>query len=96
MNDETKQDFHGPQDVRPYWFPDTPVENLPEGLQLAIETIIVPAYEELVMGAESTMERLAGLSAVHLTHLEVDDQIELARRCPRPRPRNAARSWRRT
>lgn len=80
----TKNDHESnePQFARPYWLPDVPVENLPEGLQLALEGIVGPGYQDLVMGARGTMERLAGISAVHLAHLEILDQIELANKLP--------------
>lgn len=78
MSDENNPELNQPQNVRPYWRPDVPIEDLPGGLRLAVETIIGPAYQELVMGAEGTMEQLTGLSAVYLTELEIIDQVELA------------------
>jgi len=86
MSNENNSQADEPQSVRPYWFPDVPVEDLPEGLQAAIEGIIGPGYRDLVMGARDTMERLAGTSLVHLTHLEVLDQIKLAGELPTAAP----------
>jgi hypothetical protein len=63
--------------IRPYWMPDIPYEDLPKGVQTAMQGVILPGYKDLVAGAPDTMERLVGISVVHLAQLEVLDQIEL-------------------
>ncbi len=78
MSDEAKTGNGSPGPARPYWFPDAPWEDLPEGVRAAIDGVIGPGYQDLVIGAADAMERLAGLSVVHLAHLEILDQIELA------------------
>ena len=86
MSNENNQESEKPDSVRPYWFPDSALEDLPEGLQLAIEGLIGPGYRDLVMGARDTMERLTGVSVVHLAHLEILDQIQLAHELPTAAP----------
>src|SRR4051794_13174139 len=64
--------------TRPYFFPPTvDFEALPAAVQTAIAEIVVPAYEELVVGAESAIERSAGTSLVLLLALEIMEQMEI-------------------
>ena len=83
---ENTQESSPPEVARPYWFSDVPLEDLPEGLQVAVQGIIGPGYQDLVTGARDTMERLAGISAIHLAHLEILDQIQLADDLPAASP----------
>ncbi len=73
-------------DPRPYWLPDVPVEDLPQGLQAAVAGVVAPGYQDLVLRARDTMEQLAGISTIHLAHLEVLDQIALAGELPMASP----------
>jgi hypothetical protein len=50
---------------RPLWIPpDVKIDSLPAALQRAITEIINPAYRELVLEAQSAIERAAGLRAL--------------------------------
>jgi hypothetical protein len=67
----------GGERTRPYYLPETvDFHTLPEAVQLALEAIVEPAYEELVLGAASALERSAGVSVTFLLAMEVLDQIE--------------------
>ena len=96
MSNENTPESEKPDCARPYWFPDVAIEDLPEGLQTAVEGIIEPGYQDLVMGARSTMERLAGISVIHLTHLEILDQLQLASELPTAARNSDRTRWRRT
>ena len=80
MTDNNTNNNALPPDPRPYWMPgDADFEKLPDGVKAAMEGIIGPGYRELVMGAPNALERLAGMSLVHLVHIEVLDQVDLGR-----------------
>jgi len=64
--------------IRPYFFPaDIDFATLPEEVKLAVETLIEPLYQQLVLEAEDPLERAAGSSLVCLMVLELLDQFEL-------------------
>ena len=66
--------------VRPFWVPPgVEFEELPEGLQLALQEIFSPLYEELVLNAPTALERATGLSLCYTTWLELVDEYALAR-----------------
>ena len=56
---------------------NVPFESLPSETQTALSTIVAPLYDEVVVRAESALERSAGLTLVHLVTLEVLEQIKL-------------------
>jgi hypothetical protein len=58
---------------------DVVLEDLPESLRMPLEAIVGPGYEDLVAGAPNALERLAAMSVVYLSYVEVIDQVELAR-----------------
>ncbi len=65
---------------RPPWLPsDQDLGRLEPGLQPAIRDIILPAYEQLVLLADDTLQRSLGMTIVHLMWLEVLDQLNLKR-----------------
>ncbi len=65
---------------RPYFLPETiDFEALPDAVKTAIDTIIQPAYEELVLAAVGALERSAGATIVFLLTEELFDQFELRR-----------------
>ena len=65
---------------RPAWLPsDQDLQRVEPGLQLAIRDIILPAYEQLVLQADDTLQRSLGMTIVHLMWLEVLDQLNLKR-----------------
>ena len=86
MKNETSGKRDEPGCTPPYWLSEVMWEDLPKGLQAAIEGIVGPGYEDLVMAAPDAMERLAGVSVVHLTHLEILDQMQLALESPAAKP----------
>jgi len=64
---------------RPYWLPRGAFwDRVPEGVQEAAEEILGPAYRELVENAPTELERMAGVTVVHLAWLEICDQLQLA------------------
>jgi hypothetical protein len=67
--------------IRPYFLPeDLDFEALPESVRTAIDEIVVPAYEELVVGARSALEKAAGASFAYLLAIEVLDQFGVINR----------------
>ncbi len=65
---------------RPAWLPsDQDLQRVEPGLQQAIRDIILPAYEQLVLQADDTLQRSLGMTIVHLMWLEVLDQLNLKR-----------------
>ena len=65
--------------VRPYFLPESVAfEELPESVRVAMVAIVVPTYEELVLGASTALERSAGVTLTFLLALEVVDQVEIA------------------
>jgi hypothetical protein len=72
-------------------------EEFEPALQLAITEIINPAYEELVLGARTALERCSGLTYVHLCWIEVIEQIDMAKEQGKALPRGETRGangWR--
>jgi hypothetical protein len=69
-----------PPDIRPLWIPDdVKFDRLPPALQRAITEIIGPAYEEVVLAAQSGLERSMGVTYVHLLWLALIEMIDIAR-----------------
>ena len=69
--------------IRPYFLPQSiDYEALSDAEKLAIETIVVPAYEELVLGAGSALERSVAISLVFLLCEEIVDQFALGTTLP--------------
>lgn len=67
-----------PEDSRPFWVPPTlRFETLSPGLRTAIRDILNPAYKELVLDASTALEKMTGLSLVHLLWIEVVEQTDL-------------------
>ncbi|MGZ9128184.1 MAG: hypothetical protein ACXW4Z_10445 [Candidatus Binatia bacterium] len=63
---------------RPYFLPQSiDYEALPLAVRAAFDTIISPAYDELVMSPASGLERAAGATIVFLLVEELLDQFEL-------------------
>jgi hypothetical protein len=76
----SKSAENSPSPVRPFWIPpDLKVDQLSPAMQLAIAQILNPAYEELVVLAQSEIERSMGLTHVHLLWHELIQQIDLAK-----------------
>jgi hypothetical protein len=63
---------------RPLWLPEgSDLEKFPAEIAQAAEEIVVPAYQQLVVNANSGMERSMGASLVHLLWLEILDQFDI-------------------
>ncbi len=66
--------------TRPLWIPDgVDFDALPKPLQCAVADIINPTYNELVLQAQTGLERSVGLTYTHLLWLAAIDMIEIAR-----------------
>ncbi len=66
--------------ARPYFIPPAvDFKALPAEVRAALSDVIEPAYKALVLHADSTLERLAGVTLVFLLTLEVLDQFQLGR-----------------
>src|SRR4051812_41663379 len=66
--------------TRPPFVPAGAVfEDLPQDVRTALTEVINPLYEELVLRAETPLQRAAGLSVVHAAWLEVVLQHDLGR-----------------
>ncbi len=72
--------------ARPYFLPpDVDFDSLPESVKVAYETIVQPAYDELVLYAPNALLRSIGASFVFLLaeelldHFEMGNQIDFAR-----------------
>ena len=66
------------QDRQPYWLPDGVVlDRLPANLRYAVQQVITPAYETLVLNAPPGLEQSTGLTIVHLLWLELLDHMAL-------------------
>jgi len=66
--------------VRPYFLPQSvDFDSLPEAVKVAIETIVEPAYSELVLAAGNALERSMGASFVFLLAEEVLNHFEIGR-----------------
>jgi hypothetical protein len=65
---------------RPLWIPPgLKFDALAPALQGAIKDIVDPAYDELVLQAQTALERSSGLTYVHLLWLELVEQIDLGK-----------------
>lgn len=66
--------------LRPYFVPEgIDFDSLPEPVKLALQTVVQPAYDELVLAAPNALERSMGASVVFLLTEEVLEQFELGR-----------------
>ena len=80
MNSDDCHESKNSHFLRPYWISDdAALEDYPENLRAALEGVVQPGYQDLVAAAPNALERLTAMSAVHLSHLEVLDQIELGK-----------------
>lgn len=73
--------------VRPYFLPEgVDFDTLPEAVKVAFETIVEPAYGELVLGAGNALERSMGatftflLAEELLNHFEIGHKMDLAQK----------------
>jgi hypothetical protein len=72
---------------RPLWIPPgLDFEALAPALQRGICEVVSPAYDELVLQAQTAIERSSGLTYVHLLWLELVEQIDLGRDMGRTLP----------
>ena len=63
----------------PHWIPtDDGWRDLPKNIREAVPKILAPAYRRFVLEAPGELERSIGITLVHLTWLELCDQIQLA------------------
>lgn len=61
-----------------YWLPaGMRLESLPPGLRQAVQELLIPAFRELVTGAQGPLERLNAVSLVHLAWLELLQQSHM-------------------
>jgi hypothetical protein len=64
----------------PPWVPDgVAYEMLSQRARAMIAEILEPAYEQLVLRARDALEKITGLTIVHLVWQEILDQMDLAR-----------------
>ena len=64
--------------IRPYFMPRTiDFDSLPEDVKTALSAIVQPAYDELVLGAVTALERSAGATITFLLALEVLDHFQI-------------------
>lgn len=65
-------------DRRPYFLPASiDLETLPADVKAALRAIVLPTYDELVMGAKSSLERSTGVTVAFLLAMEVLDHIHM-------------------
>ena len=63
----------------PHWIPnDYRWDQFPPQVRDAVVRIVTPAYRQFVLEAPGELERSVGLTLVHLTWLEICDQIQMA------------------
>ena len=60
MKNETSEKRDEPDCTPPYWLSEVAWEALPEGLQAAVEGVVGPGYEDLVMGLQTRWSGLPG------------------------------------
>lgn len=69
--------------VRPFFIPSgEKFERLPEAERAFISAVLEPTYREMVLEADSAIERSQGVTVTHLLWLEAQAQIELGRSRP--------------
>jgi hypothetical protein len=67
--------------LRPYFLPPgVEWDAIPNSVRLALDAIVLPAYQEMVLGAPNSLERATGASLVFLLCLEVLEHFELGNR----------------
>ena len=65
---------------RPYFIPkNIDLGQLPGGLRKAVDDIILPAYQEFVLEATTSLERAAGMTLCCHIWLELLEQFDLGR-----------------
>jgi hypothetical protein len=65
---------------RPLWIPpEVRFDELSPALQRGIKEIVDPAYDQLVLQAQTAIERSSGLTYVHLLWVELVEQIDLGK-----------------
>lgn len=76
---EKKRDADPPHEsVRPYWVPaNVQFDKIPKRVQLALQTVLQPAYDELVLAASDPLERSTGTTFVFLVWLELSEQFQI-------------------
>ena len=68
-----------PPPPRPPWLPEGEgLKKLPPALQFAADRSIVPLWDEVVVRADTAVERSAGETFVYVAWLEIQQQVELA------------------
>ena len=66
--------------TRPFWFPaDLEWESLPNEFRVAVDEIICPLYQTLVLDEADPVARAAGTTLTFLTCLELAEQIQLGK-----------------
>jgi hypothetical protein len=68
----------GPPPDTPYWLGDGVWERLPPSARQAVSDLVTPSYRRLVLEATDDLERMAGLTLVHLLWLEISEQLNMA------------------
>lgn len=67
-----------PPRPRPYFVPaDLDYDSLPEAVRIAVDELVQPAYNQLVLQTSTALERSAGATYVCLLFLELLDQFDL-------------------
>jgi hypothetical protein len=78
----TQAEKRGPKPPlpQPRWVPPgTKFSSLPAELQRALNEIVSPAYEQLVMAANDALERSTGMSVVYLLWMELAGHLQVGR-----------------
>jgi hypothetical protein len=66
--------------ARPYFIPrGLALSQIPDEIQKGLFEIVQPCYEELVLGAATSLERQAGATLTFLLFLEILEQFDLGR-----------------
>jgi hypothetical protein len=66
--------------ARPYFIPPgISLADIPKEMQKGLFEIVQPCYEELVLGASTSLERQAGASLTFMLFLELLEQYDLGR-----------------
>jgi hypothetical protein len=80
MEEKCNQTPEVPEAPRPYWWPEAvPIDQLPGNLRAAVEGLIQPNYEEMVVAARPGLEQSTGATIVNLMLIEVLQQVELGK-----------------
>jgi hypothetical protein len=80
MENHTPNPNLPPSSPRPYWWPaGVSIDELPESLRIAVEGIIQPIYQNLVVAARPGLEQSTGATIVSLLWIEILQQTELGK-----------------